>query len=143
VNRPEIADLRDGLEMDPSKYRPALNMYCKLMEEAKHRLSAMDTLLAGRSGLPVGAAHEFLFLQLRMLCELIALACLTAHGDAATLKQLKRIYDAGKIMRQLERLHPHFYPHAAEQTKSEPDKYDAVLRTGGFLTKTELGPVFS
>ena len=72
--------------MKPSKYREALNAYSMLMEEAKDRLSAMDIALEGKTGLSMGAIHELCFLQLRMLCELIALGCLTAHGDLETGK---------------------------------------------------------
>ena len=123
--------------MKPSKYRGALNAYSALMEEAKYRLLATNTALRGQTGLPTGAIFEFCFLQLRMLCELIALGCLTAHGDLETGK-LKEAYEADKIIRRLQRLHPDFYPIAATQSKGGPDEYDAVLLSGGFLTKEEL-----
>src|SRR5262245_58960282 len=101
--------------MSPSKYREALNDYSALMLEAKHRLLAMDAALGGRTGLPHGAICEFGFLQLRMLCELIAIGCLTAHGDLETGK-LKKTYEADKIIRRLERLHSEFYPRGATRT---------------------------
>ena len=85
----------------------------------------------------MGAIHELCFLQLRMLCELIALGCLTAHGDLETGK-LKKAYEADEIIGRLQRLHPHFYPHAARQTKQGPDRYDAILLKDGFLTKGNL-----
>jgi hypothetical protein len=88
----------------------------------------------GQTGLPMGAIHEFCFLQLRMLCELIALGCLTAHGDLETGK-LKKTYEAHKIIHRLRRLHPHFYPLAAKQTK--PGR-NAILLKDGFLTREEL-----
>jgi len=127
--------------MKPSKYREALNAYSMLMEEAKDRLSAMDIALEGKTGLSMGAIHELCFLQLRMLCELIALGCLTAHGDLETGK-LKKAYEADKIIGRLQRLHPHFYPHAARQTKQGPDRYDAILLKDGFLTKEELAKLY-
>jgi len=123
--------------MEPSRYREAVNAYSRLMEEAKYRLLAMNTALLGRTGLPHGAVHEFCFLQLRMLGELIALGCLTAHGDLQTGK-LKGEYKADQIIRRLQRLHPDFYPKAATQTKAGPDEYDAELLIDGFLTKEEL-----
>ena len=101
------------------------------MHEAKHRLWAMDTALGGQTGLPDGAIPELCFLQLRMLCELIALGCLTAHGDVVTGK-LKEEYKADKIIRLLEQLHPKFYPHAATDTETA-----TALRTDVF-TKEEL-----
>jgi hypothetical protein len=117
----------------PSKYRQALNDYSKLMGEAKYRLLAMDTALGGKTGLPDGAIREYCFLQLRMLCELIALGCLTAHGDLATGK-LKEAYEADKIIRRLQRLHSEFYPHAAIL---DLDQYQVRPKLGG-LTKEEL-----
>jgi len=105
--------------MKPSKYGAALDDYSMLMEEAKYRLLAMDTALGGRTGLPKGAIREFCFLELRMLCELIALGCLTAHGDLKTSK-LKTSYEADRIIRSLQKLHPDFFPVGATQGKAGP-----------------------
>ena len=128
--------------MEPSKYRTALNLYSKLMGEAKLRLEAMETALAGKTGLPDGAVREFCFLQLRMLCELIALGCLAAHGDLEVVEKLrktyKKTYEADKIIGELQRLHPEFYPRATIQTRHGPDEFNALLRKEGFLTKEEL-----
>jgi hypothetical protein len=118
-------------------YGEALSTYSGLMEEAKQRLLDMDTALAGQTGLTDGSVCEFCFLQLRMLCEVIALGCLTAHGDLQVGK-LKQDWKADRIVRRLEELHSDFYPIAATQTMAGPDLYDAVLRKDGFLTKEEL-----
>jgi hypothetical protein len=59
--------------MDPSKYRPALNAHCGLLEDSKYRLEALDTLLGGKSTLSPVMTCESAYLQLRMLCETIAL----------------------------------------------------------------------
>ena len=112
-----------------------LNAYVGLMEEAKYRLFAMDTALEGRTGLPPGATREYCFLQLRMLCELIALGCLTAHGDLQTGK-LKGRYEADKIIRGLQPLHSDFYPIAAIRTDKGPKVYE------GGLTKEELPKLY-
>src|SRR5262245_52485138 len=106
------------------------------MLEAKHRLLAMDTVLSGRTGIPNGAISEFGFLQLRMLCELIALGCLTAHGDLQTGK-LKEAYEADRIIRRLQRLHSELYPLGARRTGDQ-----IKLRRDGFLTKEELPKLY-
>jgi hypothetical protein len=65
-------------------------------------------------GLPAAIVREVRFLQLRMLCELIALACLMAHGDIPAVqasKKLSKEYSADKIIGQLDALHPNFYPY--------------------------------
>jgi hypothetical protein len=122
----------------PSKYREALNAYSVLMEEAKYRLLTIDTALRGKTGLPTGAVHELCFLQLRMLCEWIALGCLVAHGDIKDIGKLKKTYEAPKIIRRLKHFHGGFYPRAAKQTKTGPELYDAIALKDGFLTKREL-----
>jgi hypothetical protein len=120
----------------PSRYIRALNSYSALMEEAKYRLLTIDTALEWSTGLPDGAVREYCFLQLRMLCELIALGCLTAHGDLQSGK-LKGRYEANKIIRGLQRLHPKFYPVAA--TLTETGTRTAIeLLEDGFFTKEEL-----
>ena len=123
-----------------SPYEEAMDAYSILMHEAKRRLLAMDTALAGRTGLSERMICEFCFLQLRMLCELIALGCLTAHGDLMTGK-LKGTWQADKIIRDLEKLHPDFYPIAATKvvfTKVELIKLywkcGDVLHRGTFET---------
>jgi hypothetical protein len=112
-------------------YQEAMDAYLILMQEAKRRLLAIDTALAGRTGLPNGTICEFCFLQLRMLCELIALGCLTAYGDLGTGK-LKEEYKADRIFRRLEQLHFKFYPYAAT------DKGTATELKEGVFTKDEL-----
>src|SRR5437660_2743674 len=98
-------------------YDEATTAYTVLMNEAKQRLLAMDTALEGKTGLPRPTIREFCFLQLRMLCELIALGCLTAHGDLVTGK-LREDYKADRIISRLQSLHPDFYPLAATRTEA-------------------------
>jgi hypothetical protein len=123
-----------------SPYEEAMDAYTILMLEAKRRLLAMHTVLEGKTGLPKGVVCEFCFLQLRMLCELIALGCLTAHGDLMSGK-LRGTWQADKIIRGLEELHPDFYPIAATEgvfTKEELVKLwrkcGEVLHRGTFET---------
>jgi hypothetical protein len=121
-----------------TKQRAALDLYAGLMEEVKVRLSSIDIAIAGRMGLAGPMVREFCFLQLRMLCELIALGCLTAHGDILAGTKLRKEYAADKIVDQLEKLHPHFYPRACTQSTKSPTGFDAVIMTDGFLTKPDL-----
>ena len=92
-----------------TQYTETMDVYSVLMQEAKARLLAMDMALEGKTGLPEVAVREYCFLQLRMLCELIALGCLTAQGDLQ-IGKLKDEYRADKIIRHLQHLHPDFYP---------------------------------
>src|SRR5262249_47008743 len=90
----------------------AARVYASIMEEAKVRALSINTVRQSQLALPVFLVREFCFLELRMLCELIALGCLVAHGDIDETKSpaLQKSYHAGDIVKRLERLHPNFYP---------------------------------
>src|SRR5256885_15775731 len=65
----------------------AARVYTSIMEEAKFRALSINTLTRSRIGLPVLLLGEFCFLELRMLCELIALGCLVAHGAQFSIQR--------------------------------------------------------
>ena len=121
-----------------SKQSKALEIYANLMAEAKYRIAAIDAE-AKRPNVPALFVREFCFLQLRMLCELIALGCLAAHGDVGTTQtnKLRKEWQAGKIILGLEKLHPEFFPQAIKEEK--PINGERHLRaTKAGLTKSEL-----
>jgi hypothetical protein len=88
---------------------PENQIYADLMDEARLRIHAVRDAIVARDRWVPRLLQEFAYLQLRALCEIIAVGCLVAHGnvkDAATLK-LWRIPD---IMKRLEKLNADFYP---------------------------------
>lgn len=89
-----------------------LTLYANLMEEIKVRFDVINHAAQGRTGLNAPFVREFLHLQMRFLCELIALACLVAHGDITFLQSHKigRSYSAEDILDRMSKLRPHFYP---------------------------------
>src|SRR5258706_10461789 len=111
----------------------AINLYANLMDEVKVRIASLNAALVGGTGLPPPILREFCFLQLRMLCELIALGCLTAHGDIEETTKLRKQYAADRIVGELERLHPNFYPWPLREVGS---KFEGINE--GFLTKVDL-----
>lgn len=116
-------------------------MYCDLMEEIKKRGDVVSAISQGHIPVPQPIALEFAYLQLRMICELIALACLTAHGDVpeTTSKRLTKAYNADQIMKALENLHPGFYPVPGRQVHNEAGKVVQLeLVKEPHLTKREL-----
>jgi hypothetical protein len=80
--------------------RDILNPYCELMEEVKRRQAVIQSLIAKQVSLPQIVAFELCFLQLRYICELIALSCLTAHGDieATQTGKIRKAYAADWII---------------------------------------------
>jgi hypothetical protein len=116
--------------------------YCEVMEEIKRRSSVVETAINRRTGLPGDIAGELCYLQLRMVCELIAVGCLIAHGDieATQTKKLRKAYEPDVIIKTLERLHPEFYPQPSKQINDDKGNFAYRVEpiTSGFLTKTEL-----
>jgi hypothetical protein len=74
----------------------------KVLTDAKDRQFAFSPYILG----------ELCFLQLRMMCELIALGCLLVHGDipATRTSRMQKAYAADWIIGRLTDLHPSFYP---------------------------------
>ena len=105
------------------KSREAL--YRRLMEEIKERMDILKQFCVEdprpKHGLPHARAQEFCYLELRFVCELIALASLVAHGDIAATKhpKLRKEYKPGVILDEMLRLNPDFYPRACDQRLDE------------------------
>jgi hypothetical protein len=126
--------------LSETRRKEIMQVYHALMKEAKHRMSFVDDVINGRVGFPATIARETCFLQLRLLCEIVALGCLTAHGDIPATGKLKSEWAAGKIITPLQSLHQHFYPKPATVThhQTQPGAFIFAEKTEGFLTKTEL-----
>jgi hypothetical protein len=88
--------------------------YAMLMEETRSRLEEITRVLRRvPTYMPEArVAAEGCFLQFRLICELIALACLVAHGDSSKVRKLRKAYSADQILDHLERLDPAFFPQA-------------------------------
>ena len=125
---------------------PPITVYANLMEEARYRIEAMDAALNGRLALPDMIIEEFVYLQLRLLCEIVALGCLVAHGDFTQdqLTHLRNEYDADTIIKNLASLNATFYPIPMRMTIRPPGPGDPgevhldERPEGSFLTKDEL-----
>jgi hypothetical protein len=115
-------------------------LYSALMEEVKIRIATINTLVGGKTGLLGPVVQESCYLQFRFLCELVALSCLVAHEDinATQANKFRKEYSADKILKQLEELHPDYYPFPSTLT-TKPGASEIFLhKEGNFLKKTEL-----
>ena len=117
--------------------------YQQVMDEVVRRLNTITTAgLANFWGLGDRTAEEFCCFHLRMVCELVAIGCLVAHGDAIEplYNRFKPMYQADAILKALERLHPQFYPIAGQI--QQPTHVNGTINIedleSGFLTKQEL-----
>ncbi|TPJ95614.1 hypothetical protein FJ872_32890 [Mesorhizobium sp. B2-5-9] len=98
-----------------------------------------------KTPLPPLAAGEFCYLQLRMLCELIALSSLLAHGDVpgARSNTLRGAWTADQIIAAMGRLHAHFYPRPFTKREEGGEiNFDEMLATE-YLTKDELPRLYA
>ena len=78
-------------------------IYQSLMVEAKARIDSINILTGNQRGIPSPIVREFDILQIRMLCEIVGLACLVAHGELVDLApaNLKKQYAPGQIFAAL------------------------------------------
>jgi hypothetical protein len=95
-----------------------MRLYLLLMEEIKCRFDVINSAYRNVDGFPPGMVREICYLQFRLLCEIIALGCLIAHGDISETRALHDTYEPGKIIKKMERLNPDFYPQPVEVTGS-------------------------
>ncbi len=109
------------------------------MEEVKVRAFSINNATHIPNGLPPPLVREYCFLQLRMLCELVALGCLVAHSDIkeTQTKSFQKTWGADEILKRLEKLHPDFYPVPVKPTFG-PSSVHLENIESGFLTKSEL-----
>lgn len=114
--------------------------YAAIMDEVRLRFDCVTSLMSGETKLTASFVRESAFLQYRMICELIALGCLTAHGDIPETQasKLHKEYAADKIMDQLEKLHPDFFPFPVIQRRTGPTSLHMEDAPEGYLTKAEL-----
>lgn len=99
------------------KQNETIAIYRALMSEARYRIEAFNHIFAGNTGLAEALVMELCFLQLRMLCETIALASLVIHESISQIalnRKLSTEWHAEKIIDELEKLHPQFFPQAVE-----------------------------
>lgn len=96
-----------------------IKLYCSLMEEVKVRFEIINKTYQNPEHFPPMIVREICYLQFRFICEIISLACLVAHGDIPETQALKDTYEPGKIIKQLEKLKPYFYPQPMELVRDE------------------------
>jgi hypothetical protein len=125
--------------MDALRRRRILDVYAALMEEIKARMSWIESAVAASANWPSPqATYEFGYLQLRLICETLALGCLVVHGEGGLRKKLKSEYAADKIIDRVEKLHPDFYPRPSIVSLHESGRYDVHIKDSEFFTKNDL-----
>lgn len=98
--------------------------YCNLMMEIRHRASAVSKLERPcREFIPDFVRVESMILQIRKILELVALGSLVANESAykEAYEKFEQHSHADRILRDLERINPDFYPRPAKVSESEQE----------------------
>lgn len=114
----------------------ARRLYHQVLVELKIRAEAINQLTQVPHIAPLFVLREASWLQLRIMCELIAIACLIAHGDLTSTRKLKA-YKPAEIIAQLEPLNPHFFPRPVRFI-IDPGRVHIEEVPGDHMTKQEL-----
>jgi hypothetical protein len=125
------------MEANTAELTATMEFYCELMAEIKMREHAIS-LMTKSNGLLAQMVYESCYLQLRMMCELIAISCLVVHGDipATKTKKMKKTWQADQIMSRLSEIHADFYPRPVKADESDKFKIGDVK--AGYLSKRDL-----
>lgn len=120
--------------------------YARFMEEIKWRLTEIDrrlVLVEGRERLPASIFEiEFCYLQLRFVCELIALASLLAHRSYGLSKELLEEWHADQIFFELERINEHCFPWPVRVTHGVNKQFHIADDPDRILTRSELKEIY-
>jgi len=129
-----------------------IQCYCSIMDEIKFRLDWIKNVIHAKIPISGTIGRDLGYLELRMVCELIALGCLAAHGDIKETRgaKLTRRYEADFLIAAMAKLHPTFYPQPMLRIPNQvpvPDEFGIKFRgppplTSGFLTQSDLRKLY-
>jgi len=122
---------------------PDIQAYTEVMEEIRRRTEVVSALFSGRATVMYKVTQvESMVLQVRMIAELIAFASLAANRQVFEENQrnFKKTWDLAKLMKDIQKLNPGFYPKPVLEVPSKTPgvKNDLVDVTSGFMGRDEL-----
>ncbi|MGB6078058.1 MAG: hypothetical protein WBF99_01215 [Xanthobacteraceae bacterium] len=121
-----------------------LALYKRLIKEIRKRIDATEAIVNRETGLEARFAREAAYLQLRMICEAIALGCVIAHEGFSELKsgKLQNSYAADQIVNVLAGLHDRFYPQPVQIARKAPGRITIQDDEIEHLTKEDLKALY-
>lgn len=135
------------LKVEPQRQEELQKLYLKNMSLIKLRMRALsDVMRLERTTTYEITNIEFCVLQIRKILELIVLSSLVSDEDLYREKmgKLEGMWNARYIIRDIERIHPDFYPHPIQikshQGDGEPDEF--VDMAEPYLTKDKLVEIY-
>jgi hypothetical protein len=131
--------------MEPFAEETAVRGYLRLMHELAIRVDLVAQACSGALNLSPPYAREYCYLQFRRICELLALGCLQLHGDlpVARSSAATKEWNAERIMRLLQKNHPHSFPQSLTRTKTSDGWRLEANSKPNALTLTEFNALYS
>jgi hypothetical protein len=123
-------------------------IYAGFMHEVKLRLASIDAALqniaANGESETAFLNAEWCFLQLRMICEVIALAALVAHNEMsdANTKSLLKSWNADLIFDRLSAVNEHCYPRPLKTVTLPSGEKQLQPIDAPYLTRSDLKAVY-
>ncbi|WBB29143.1 hypothetical protein [Parvimonas micra] len=126
-------------------YENELKLYRECLYEIKRRVEVIDDHIKGiTTESYIIIEVETLCLQFRKILENIALLSLVANKDlyAENNRKFARHYHAKRIIRELERINPDFYPVPTKRIINENGMYEWINIDNGYLTKEDFVNIY-
>lgn len=120
-----------------------IQKYAGVMKEIKLRTQVIQLFLSGkREALYMPTTVETTGLQFRKVFELVAFASLAANRDeySSAYSDFAKHWEASKLIKNLRRINPKFYPHPVVETPTSDPRalHQLKDRQDDYLTEDEL-----
>lgn len=124
-----------------------IDLYLKLMAEIKNRVQSISDILNEKRTTTFPATNiEFMCLQIRKILELISLSSLVVNHKLFEKEKVKyqKFWHAERILNDIERLNPYFYPIPIIENPPTDDSEKKLLkeREVDFLTKKDFIKIY-
>lgn len=122
----------------PGPQNQRLQMYANLMGELKERCEFIVRTSKDSGGDVF--RYEVCQLQVRKICEIVALACLCVHDEVEELrtKTAQKEWNPERIMRRMEALNPKFFPEPIHAEEAAEGKTTVYRLRDNYINKDEL-----
>jgi hypothetical protein len=128
-------------------FEMSIDLYLKLMTEIKNRVQSIADILNQNKTTTFQVTNiEFMCLQIRKILELISLSSLVMNHELFEKEKVKyqKFWHAERILNDIERLNPDFYPVPILELPPKDDQVEKILmeRDDDFLTKKEFVKIY-
>ena len=121
-----------------------IKQYCDLMETIKRDLDGAIAMMQSAS-VPIETRVRAVAVQARGILEGIGYAALVSNKDASgkSHEEMKRMRSPRDIFRDIEKVHPHFFPKPVEiRSPAKAGNSPFFPKTDGVLTREKLLQVY-